>query len=206
MITLQVDGREMTFPEKELVAIVKEHFANKVATQEKVIEVAKKPEEGKWFEVNPGEIDYELFCKRRNDMRQEQTRQHILDAFDLVESHPEKYGRPFKTMMPKKTWSYKTVSELQELAKSLGNHNADWVEQALEWAQRIQNGETWEEVCNEPDTANWYRLVIWKDEYARLVGGSRKIYDYNPASDVDDCDCYSDDTIDYTVPLVVLYK
>ena len=206
-ISLQVDGRGITLPEQEqqkLVAIVKEYFANKAAVEEKVVEVAKRPQEGKCFEVKPGEIDYELFCKRRYDKRQEETRHLILDAFEMAEKFPKSYGKPFQTMMPEKTWTSKTVEELIGLASRLGNHNADWVEQALEWAQRIQNGETWEEVCNEPDTANWYRLVIWKDEDARLVGGSRRDDSSLPGSVVVSFDYVPYDYIDSAVPLVVL--
>ena len=109
-------------------------------------------------------------------------------------------------MMLKKTWTFKTVAELKQLACEFGNHNADWVEQALEWAQRICNGESWEAVCNNADTANWYRLVVWKNGYARLVGGSRSDGNDYPASDVDNVDCNSNRRICNTVPLVVLYE
>ena len=213
-ITLQVSGREMTFSEEELVSILEGYFTTKEAQQKErnmktaetrqqaTVEVAQTPTEGKCFEVNPMAIDQSLFSQPRNDSRQEWTRQIILEAFAEMKN-ASKYARPFKTMMPEKEWKVKTVSELKEMACHLGDHMADWVEQALEWAQRIANGETWKAVCNEPDTANWYRLVIWKSGYARLVGGSREDYD-NPASDV--CiDVYSsNDLLNYTVPLVVL--
>ena len=169
------------------------------------LQVCGRPEEGKWFEVNPQAINQELFQKERDDRRQERTRQLILEAFAEMKSNPGKYGRPFKTMMPEKTWHSKTVANLKELASRLGDHNADWVEQALEWAQRIHNGESWEAVCNRPDTANWYRLVVWKNGYARLFGGSVKGDDYYPASDVISCDYNSPDIFSYAVPLVVLY-
>ena len=91
------------------------------------------------------------------------------------------------------------------MACKLGDHNADWVEQALEWAQRISNGESWEVICNNADTANWYRMIIWKNGYARLVGGSRNRSNVFPASDVHNYD-YDSYGIIYTVPLVVLYE
>ena len=121
-----------------------------------------------------------------------------------MDEDPTRYGNPFKTLMPEKTWRWKYVSELKKLATKLGNHEADWVEQAIEWAQRISNGETWEDICNNPDTANCYRLVKWKNGYYRLVGGSRKDYDDHPASDVDHDDYSSNIEIGITVPLVVL--
>ena len=123
-----------------------------------------------------------------------------------MKNYPEKFGRPFKTMMPEKTWSSRTVSELKKLACRLGGHNADWVEQALEWAQRIHNGESWEAVCNEPDTANWYRLVVWKNSFVRLIGGSVEVNDASPASDVSSYNYYSYDESYIAVPLVVRYS
>lgn len=201
-ITLPIHGRERTFSEQELIAILEKHFSNEATEQLNTAKVAQVPTENQWFEVNPQAIDQSLFQKKRRDERQEKTRKLILEAFAEVKNNPEKYGKKFKTMMPKKTWTSKTVKELKQLACKLGDHNADWVEQALEWAQRICNGESWEAVCNIADTANWYRLVVWKNGYARLVGGSRVDNYDDPASDVDNYDYSSYDWIGSTVPLV----
>ena len=205
-ITLPIHGRERTFSEKELIAILEKYFSNEATEQATTAKVAQVPTEDQWFEVNPQTINQSLFKKKRKDERQERTRKLILEAFAEVKSSPEKYGRKFKTMMPKKTWTSKTVAELKQLACEFGNHNADWVEQALEWAQRICNGESWEAVCNNADTANWYRLVVWKNGYAQLVGGSRDVNCSCPASDVYDDDFNSNCRINDTVPLVVLYE
>ena len=211
-IILQVSGREMTFSEEELVAILGKHFDTEVTQQkEKNVqkqaetEVAQTPTEGKWFNVNPTEIDQRLFSEKKSDQRQEKTRQRILEAFSEMKNNP-KYARPFKTLMPKKTWNEKYVSELIEIACNLGDHMADRVEQALEWAQRIANGETWKEVCNNPDTANWYRLIEWKNGCTRLVGGSRESSINYPASYVYHDYYYPNLRLSSTVPLVVLYK
>ena len=209
-ITLNVNGKEMTFSEEELITVLEKHF-NQTTTEQQETNLQKEtlkpirgPEEGVRFEVNPQGIDRSLFEKERKDQRQETTRQRILEAFAKMDKKPAKYGKPFKTLMPAKTWEWKTVGELKKLATKLGDHNADWVEQALEWAQRIQNGETWEAICNEADTANWYRLVVWKNGYARFVGGSRKGSSHRPASDVSSIIYYSGG-VGCTVPLVVLY-
>lgn len=218
-ITLQISGRTRTFSEEELVDIVEEYEAivallgkHQATTQKKEedaktthtkITDAQTPTEGKLFEVRPADIDQRLFSERKFDQRQEMTRQLILEAFAEMKNN-SKYARPFKTLMPEKTWDVKYVSELKEIACHLGDHMADWVEQALEWAQRIANGETWKAVCNAPDTANWYRLIEWKNGYTRLVGGSRKSVFNSPASDVYHGDCYPNDVLGCTVPLVVL--
>ena len=196
-VTLQVNGQEMTFSEQELTAIVEKHLST---------QTTEKPTEGKRFDVNPLVINQKLFKKKREDSRQESTRKLIVEAFSEVKKNPEKYAKPFQTLMPKKTWSSKTVAELKELAESLGDCIADWVHQALEWAQRIDNGQSWEAICNESDTANWYRLVVWKNGYTRLVGGSRKSDISEPSSYVDSRSYDSYDRIGGTVPLVVLYR
>ena len=204
-VTLQVNGREMTFSEKELIAIIEKHLSE-TTQQTNTAKVAQKPTEDAWFEVKPQAIDQKLFEKKRKEYRQEATRKLILEAFAEMKENPEKYGKNFKTMMPQKTWSSKTVAQLKEMASKLGDHNANWVEQALEWAQRIANGESWEGICNAKDTANWYRLVVWKNGYARLVGGSVCYDDYKPASDVYDIGYYDYGFLSSTVPLVVLYE
>ena len=207
-VSLQVDGRELSLEEVE--SIVREYFSTKrvadgETTTQQEAKPIQRPTEGIPFKVNPLEIDRNLFQKEREYKRQEETRQLILEAFTKVDEDPEKYGKPFKTLMPEKTWQgWKKVGELIDIAYKLGDHDADWVEQALEWAQRISNGETWEDICNNPDTANWYRLIEWKNGYYRLVGGSRERYNYRPASDVHDDNYLSNYGIFYTVPLVVL--
>ena len=170
-------------------------------------DVAQTPTEGKLFEVNPLGIDRSKFEKPMSDQQQEWTRQIVQEAFAEVDKHPEKYASVFYTLIPEKKWDgCKTVEELETYAKELDGWTADWVEQALEWAQRIFNGESWEAICNNADTANWYRMIIWKNGYGRLVGGSRDNDNDLPASDVADDDYVSSSRIIYTVPLVVIKK
>lgn len=208
-ITLQVSGREMTFSEEELVAILEKHFdtvekqqEEKETRKQEKTKVEEKPREGKWFEVKPTEIDQRLFSETKKEKSQEKTRKLIVEAFAEMKNEP-KYARPFETLIPDKTWDVKGVDELNMIACNLGDHMADWVEQALEWAQRIANGESWQEVCNDADTANWYRLIEWKDGHARLVGGSCYYYDNFPASNVSSYGVSPFGRLDYTVPLVV---
>ena len=164
------------------------------------------PREGIWFEVNPKTIKQSLFEKERENPFQERTRRRILKALDEMNKNPDKYGRKFKTMMPKKTWDSKNAKELKEMAYELGGHVADMVEQALEWAQRITNGETWEQICNFPDTSNWYRLIQWKKGYFRRIGGSR-LYNRNASSAVvGSLNLYDYDRFEDTIPLVAAYE
>lgn len=205
-VTLLVHGREKTFSEEELIAILEEHIPREPIKQVTSVKMALIPTENKWFQVNPQTIDQELFKDKRQDLKQEQTRQLIVEAFVEVANNPVRYCRTFYTMMPKKTWSSKTVAELKKMACKLGGRNADWVEQTLEWAQRIAHGESWEAICNNSDTANWYRIVIWKNGYARLVGGSIHSCTVFPASAVGSHDNYDDSKLVDTIPLVVFHR
>lgn len=193
-VNLQVKGRRMKFTKAELETILEEYY----------FDFNKIPKEGKWFKVNPLAIDVEIFEFSRQDSKQEFLRQIILDAFVEVQNNP-KYAKPFKTLIPNKNWAIKDIDELKELPAKLGYHIADWVEQAFEWAQRIVNGESWEDLCNKPDTSNWYRLVVWKDGYTRFIGGSCIGNDTNSAACVSNYNVDSVYILSGTVPLMVSY-
>jgi len=175
-----------------------------------VAEVAETPEVIKNAEVvgyllvEPSQIDQSLFYQSRDDMKQEWTRHIILEAFEMTRNDPA-YTRSFKAIIPEKNWLIKSANELEELSSVLGDHMANWVELALIWAQRIANGEEWKTICNEPDVEEYYRLVIWKDGYPRLIGGSRIDNNYRPSSGVNIYHCYLEDTFHSTVPLVISY-
>ena len=200
-VTLQISGQEMTFSEQELTAILEKHFSD--GTTKTADEYADTPTEGKWFKVTPGAINRELFQEERTDSKQEETRQYILEAFSEWESNPEKYTRTFDTYFPKYDFELMPVGQMKNFAEKIGRRQAEWVEQALEWAQRIQNGELWADVCNKMDTARLHRLVTWKDGYCRIVGGSRLCGFNCSASNIDSRHYSSGDILYYTVPLVV---
>ena len=202
--TLQIDGKKRTFSNVENISIEENVKSSK---EDKIYEVAQKPTEGKWFKVKPLAIDQTLFKEKREDGRQEKKRQLILEAFEELKKNPKEYGRNFETMMPKKIWKQKTVADLREIACNLGDHEANWVEQTLEWAQRIANGESWEDLCNKPDTANWLRAVIWKNGYTRLIGGSVRINLFGPATNVFDfLNLFDYENANNIVPLVARYE
>lgn len=141
------DGRKETFESvssfsvTEDVAVNQALDATEVRTEVKQArgrEVAQTPTEGKLFEVNLLGMDRSLFRKRRNDQRQEWTRQVIWEAFAEADKHPEEYAEPFYNLIPAKDWEgYKTVAELKQYANDLGGQMTDWVQQALEWAEIV---------------------------------------------------------------------
>lgn len=172
----------------------------------KVAEKARTPTEGEWFVVNINTINKNLFKREKKDPQQESTRQIIREAFYVAKNNTKKYPETFKVLMPEKTWKKKPIGELKAVACELGHHAADWVEQALVWAQRISNGESWKKVCNDPDTANWYRLIAWKDNYWRLIGGSQKAKDESPSSFIYHYNYGGRMYIKNAIPLVVSYE
>jgi len=196
------DGTKKIFYSVESFTVTQEQTAYKKLDE---YEVAQIPIEGKLFEVDPLGIDRSCFEKPRSEW-QERVRKTIQEAFEELEKHPVKYASPFYTLIPEKNWNgCKTVTELMEYANDLGGYVADWVEQALEWAQRIYNGESWEVICNNADTANWHRLVIWKNGHCRLVGDTRNSRNNYPPTDLGN-GCDSDDRLNRTVPLVAFKK
>lgn len=197
-VTLTVHGREMSFTKHELVNILESYFPK--------LGMVRRPTENIWYEVDPQNIDREIFQHVRADKKQEEARRRILKAFEEIEKNPEKYGKKFETFIPTKDWEGpKTVASLRTMATIKGDHNANWVEAALEWAQRICNGETWENVCNEADTAKYFRMVEWENGYMRLVGGSTANYCDFPATYVYYNNYYSSDGVSNTVPMIVRY-
>ena len=195
---LKPNERKMMYSEENISAILKQYFHNK-----KNMEKQKDIDE---YYINPNSINLELFEEQKSDFKQERTRKIILRAFGEVKKNPEKYAKPFKVVIPKRTWVSKTVVELKELAEKDGDHMANWVEQALEWAQRIANGESWKSVCNKPDSHESYRLITWENGFARLIGGSRENKDKSPATKVFFYDYSTFSKIFYGVPLVVIYN
>lgn len=174
-ITLKVNGQKMTFSKEELTSIVEEHLRNKKSQMDQKITISctlSVPKIGKWFKVNPLTINRQLFVAVRENSSEEKNRKLILEAFEELDYYPKRYAKTFWTMIPEKhTYQGKYVFQIKDSVKNKGGHIANWVEQALEWAQRISNGETWRNL-HKADKGLPHRLVIWKDGEVRLVGGS----------------------------------
>lgn len=195
-ITLDVNGNVMTFSQKELETILSDVFTRGDLPQMKVQE--------DWYEVNPKSINPGFFNDEKEDTKQEATRRIILGALAKVESEPEKYAKPFKLIIPNKMWSEESLEWFEKIAENFGGHVADWVEQGLEWAQRIMNGEKWEDLCNSPDTSKWYRVIIWRNDWAHLIGGSKMGHCILPMTAVSECSYNKDIKLKNAVPLIVV--
>ena len=129
---------------------------------------------GEWFEVNPYTINRELFEEEREDDEQEKVRQNILAALLKFSIRRQEMRYIFGTMRPNLNYNnpvnaedlyhyahyefgaYEKKDEEQSLYEyDLANED----EQACELAKRIQNGESWEDICNKAENSNCRRLV-----------------------------------------------
>ncbi len=83
---------------------------------------------------------------------------------------------------------------------------ADWVEQALEWAQKIFDGQSWESICNYPDTSKNKRMIIWKNGNYATVGnyydniGICSAYQIRLWGEIKE---YNEDFVSHIIPLIV---
>lgn len=170
----------------------------------KVTESMQTPFKGKRFKVNLETINLNLFLEAREDSKQEKIRQIIVEALTVAQNNP-KYAKPFTTIIPEKDWSAKYVFELEMLCYKFHGHTADWVEQCLEWAQKISNGVSWQELCNDADACDWYRLVSWKYDRLCLIGGAKALNSRVSATNVIAYSFRSDSVLSDTVPLIVVY-
>lgn len=201
-VTLKVFGRERTFSENELVAILESHFSN--ATKPK----SKNKKNVNRCTVDLKSINRNLFVTPRKDKNQEKVRKLIQEAFSEADSNPEKYNQPFETSVPDMDIICYTQSKLIVLAYDSGDHMADWVEQALVWAQKISDGQSWESICNYPDTSKNRRMIIWKNGNYAIVGSYHDSVSICSASVITlwgEIPELNEDFISYIAPLIVNY-
>lgn len=201
-VTLKVFGREMTFSENELVAILENHFSN--TTKPK----SKNKKNVNCYTVDLKSINRNLFVTPREDEEQEKVRKLIQEAFSEADSNPEKYSQPFETSVPDMDILCYTKSKLIVLAYDLGEHMANWVEQALEWAQKISNGQSWESICNYPDTSKNRRMIIWKNGNYAIVGNYYNNLGIGSSSQIAPWGKFpehNEDFISNVIPLIVNY-
>lgn len=197
-IIIPVRGEEMSFTEEGLTSILEAYYD----------EFPRRPKKNEYFRVNPSKIDRNLFKYKKNDEQEEKVRQIIAEAFEEVDKNPERYNRQFYTIFPDCDWypDDAKVGELEGSSKYPQSHLADWVEQAMEWAQRIQNGEFLSELCEEIDPSEWYRLVLGKDNTIWVVGSATHAGYKKPATDVAIHKYNSEAPLWFTVGLYVHYN
>lgn len=159
---------------EQLISILEKYF-NLSVTDVILREVQSPPREGVGYVVMPLEIDEELFEEERLDAKQEETRQAILRAFKVLNRDPKKYGKNFMSIVP--YYNFCKIGEVTYELWENNNHTSGVIDlgfnQVIEWAQRIANGETWEDMCNKKDRMNAYRVLFKDDEHGEkiLVGG-----------------------------------
>lgn len=174
---------------------------------EKLYKNAKKAIEGTLFLVKPMEIDRSLFEKNKliGDANREWIGEIIREAFEEFDNEHEKYGAQFYIFIPEKKWEgYIKVQTLKNYAKKCGGRVTDWVEWALQQAQRILNGESWEVVCDGIVLSPKIVMILWKKRRYRVVGNLCLHYAVFPLYEVDRSGYYSYNKIKNVVPSITL--
>lgn len=182
--------------------------------ENRTIEYAKKPKAGHKFCVDLQSIDVEKIEKMPCKVYYEGIKKVVLYALKLAQVMPAKYGNRFYTYIPYleelefDDFKFEVVSQLVEFGSKIGDHCADWIEQGLEWAQRIQNGEDFVSLCEIQDAIEYSRIVVFDDDMLWNVGGGgNDVHSYCvPPADV--VPTRYDTTLDKIryVPLVVGYE
>ena len=211
-IVFEINGKEVVLSMEELKLIVGEYFARKnIQTTTSEQNSQYVPQKKDWYKVTPHLISRNLFKNPRKDPWQEQLRCLINDAFEEVDKNPDApYSKTFYTLVPEKIWNKPVkVYVLQNYACELGDGMASWIEQALEWAERISNGASWQSLCDTVDKSKWYRLIVWKNHKYISVGGSSQNNTLHTKTHLQlhelSQKSHFDETYD-TVPVVVKYE
>ena len=188
---IKVDVNEITVTVKELVSILEQHF--------KILNVVKG------VEVNPITIDESIFemGEKGYYSHEEYIMQLIQKAFIEMKKDLRRYARPFEIVTPAELEPVYTEEKMVALAEQYGDHLADWVEQALEFAQKIANGE---DIFNKSDDSKWFRAISWQDGHVCLVGGSEEFNNHDCASAIHEFHVNSFYQLHNAVPAIVRYK
>lgn len=134
--------------------------------------------EGKWIKVVPEWICEGLFSTPRESREEEQLRRKIVVALAEAKKN-EKYKKTFYFLVPKEPEN-KTFNQILADAKKENLAIMDWVWQGLEWAFRITQGESWENICLNPDTSSWFRVIKSKESTYEVWGGARRLSAHIP--------------------------
>lgn len=162
-----VCGREVEVSGAEIVeALVHYHKSQNSIT------------EGKWIKVVPEWICEGLFSTPRESREEEQLRRKIVVALAEAKKN-EKYKKTFYFLVPKEPEN-KTFNQILADAKKENLAIMDWVWQGLEWAFRITQGESWENICLNPDTSSWFRVIKSKESTYEVWGGARRLSAHIP--------------------------
>lgn len=164
-----------------------------------------KPVEGEWFRVEPFSINRNLFkTDRWEGPEEQQALLRINKSFDWLDIQPDQFGKPFEILVPKRDWENKTVEEMIKMCKNYGGHFSNGIATGFLWVQIIDNGETPENFCEEPDTLKCYRLVGWGNGIFLTGGSCKSTLDFSAThiERIPMMECFMPDN---TVPQIIRY-
>lgn len=131
---------------------------------------ATPPTVGKWFIIMPANINLDAIKKACKDAGENNLWKNIEWAKRQMSTNL-KYKGKIETLVPEKTWEWKTEEQLREMAGELGDEMTDEVVQYLKFAQRIDNGEKVEILTETKDSIPYYRIIVTRTNGTGFVGG-----------------------------------
>ena len=156
----------------------------------------KKPTIGEPFWVYPEKLNRARFSLKRSDYAEEILRQMILKSIDAIKENPE-LKNPFQTLILERDWDEneeKTGDQFLKIALEKSGSITDDIELGLEFAQRIENGESWEGVSKEKEKFVTYIVILNRDKGTLHYLGDYPKPDYL---------CYGDDRRGEAYPISI---
>ena len=183
-ILVQVHGEERSYSERELIRAL-ERLADLDGNTKStaIVQKASPPKVGEWFTIKPNEIKWENVERACKEAGADDLWAGISWARGQMLTNP-KYQGEIQTLVPEKTWEWKTEKELRKMASELGDEIVDEVIVYLELSQRIDNGEAVKTLTKKPDHLPYYRQIITRDGGTGFVGGASANNNKNSPADV----------------------
>ncbi|MDR0978890.1 MAG: hypothetical protein LBL91_02990 [Lachnospiraceae bacterium] len=206
-IIVTVYGEDRIYSDLELTREL-EHLADfEEGNKQKTGIKAASPAVGKWFTIDPQNIDWDKVKNACEEADKTDLLEHILWAKEQIPTDA-KYQAKIELFIPEKKWNHTmTEKELRDMASRLGDEMEDEVIFYLELAQRISNGETVATLTEKADILPYYRQIITKNGGMGTVGGGSAIGRGEPPADIGR-DEYNPDAVcsSIYVPAVVRFS
>lgn len=205
-ILVSVNGEERSYSEQELTEALERlaNFEKSTHTTATAVK-AVSPEVGEWFPITPANINWtavEEACEKADATN---LWENISWAKEQMSTDP-KYQGVIESLVPKKTWNWKTEKELRELATELGDEMVDEVITYLEFAQRINNGGEVDTLTKKADHLPYYRQIITRNGGTGFVGGASAVDCKDPPAVLLRSSYYPDYKYFATVPAVARFS
>lgn len=195
------DGRMM--PLEDLVRDY-ERFLKEFISEEKDGKViTKKLKVGEWFRIDRNVIDKNRDKIFHKCIKEGTKGKKLLKRFEksnkIADKKPYQYPRIIETYIFEREWEYeKSVYEMQDMCKQVGEGMCDEVICDFELQMRICNGELVRDLIQKADKLPCVRVIKLRNGQVGYFGGGVDNNDNAPPTDLFECDYF--DSCNYYVP------